>query len=162
MGYFRALLVVFTIYAGCMLMLAISKDKLPIKIVKTEIRYINKNPDEFTPEKFKEYLKALNIKHYNIVYAQASLETGNFTSRTFRISNNLFGMKQAKSRPTTNCGKYLNYACYNHWRESVIDYALYYSKYLSKFKTQKSLFNYLSKHYASDSLYIQKLKKLMK
>jgi uncharacterized FlgJ-related protein len=162
MGYFRALLVVFTIYAGCMLMLAISKDKPPIEIVKTEIRYIDKNSDEFTPEKFKEYLKSLNIKHYNIVYAQASLETGNFKSKTFRISNNLFGMKQAKSRPTTNCGKYLNYACYTHWRESVIDYALYYSKYLSKFKTQKSLFNYLSKHYASDSMYINKLKKLMK
>lgn len=162
MEHFRALLIVFCIYAAAMLMVAMGKDKDPKVIVRTETKVIPENPDEFTPEKFKEYLKALNIKHYKIAYAQACLETGNFKSKTFRISNNLFGMRQAKSRPTTNSGEYLRHACYTHWRESVLDYALYYSKYLSKFRTQKSLLNYLAKHYAEDSMYVIKIKNLIK
>lgn len=162
MEHFRALLIVFTIYAACMLTLAMTKEKEPEVIVRTQTMVIPQNPDVFTPEKFKEYLKALNIRHYKIAYAQACLETGNFKSKAFRISNNLFGMKQAKSRPTTNSGEYLKHAKYTHWRESVIDYALYYSKYLSKFKTQKSLLNYLSKHYATDSMYVVKIKNLIK
>lgn len=162
MGYFRALLIVFIIYAGCMLILAMGKDKDPKVIVRTQTMVIPQDPDVFTPEKFKEYLKALNIKHYDVAYAQACLETGNFKSKAFIISKNLFGMKQAKSRPTTNSGEYLKHARYNHWRESVVDYALYYSKYLSKFRTKKSLLNYLSKHYATDSMYIVKIKNLIR
>lgn len=162
MNPFKALLVLFCIYATALLVSFVVKEKDPVVIIKTKTRVIEENPDEFTSEKFLNYLKNLNIKHYKIAYAQACLETGNFKSKAFRISNNLFGMKIAKSRPTTNSGEYLKHAKYNHWRESVIDYALYYSKYLSKFKTQKSLLNYLAKHYASDSMYLEKLKNLIK
>ena len=162
MGHFRALLIVFCLYAAAMVMVAMGKDKDPEVIVRTKTRIIPENPDEFSPEKFKEYLKALNIRHYSVAYAQACLETGNFKSKAFKVSNNLFGMKQAKCRPTTCSGEYLKHASYTHWRESVIDYALYYSKYLSKFRTQKSLLNYLSRHYAEDSMYIVKIKNLIK
>jgi len=38
------------------------------------------------------------------VIAQAKHETGNYTSRLFRIANNLFGMGVAKVRPYTRSG----------------------------------------------------------
>jgi uncharacterized FlgJ-related protein len=162
MEKFRALLILAVIYSISLLVIAANKDIEPKRIVKVITKVIPENPDEFTPEKFKEYLISLNIKHYKIVFAQSKLETGNFTSQAFLNSNNLFGMKIALSRPTTSCGKYKSYARYNSWRESVLDYALYYSKYLSKFRTQTAYLNYLSKHYASDSNYINKLKNLIK
>jgi len=162
MQNFKVLTILFSIYAMSLLIIAANKDIEPKRIVKVITKYVPENPDKFTPEKFKEYLISLNIKHHNIVFAQASLETGNFTSQAFLNSNNLFGMKIALSRPTTNCGKYKSYARYNSWRESVLDYALYYSKYLSKFRTQTAYLNYLSRHYASDSNYINKLKNLIK
>jgi uncharacterized FlgJ-related protein len=162
MAPFRVLLIIFCLYATALLVSFVVKEKEPQIVVRTQTMVIPQDPDVFTPEKFKEYLKALNIRHYDVAYAQACLETGNFKSKAFIISKNLFGMKQAKSRPTTNSGEYLKHARYNHWRESVIDYALYYSKYLSKFKTQKSLLNYLSKHYATDSMYVIKIKNLIK
>ena len=161
MDKFRALLIIASVYAISLLIIAASKQKTPEKIVKIITRVIPEKSDEFTEKKFNEYLINLNIKHHKIVFAQAKLETGNFTSFGFKKSNNLFGMRAAKSRPTTNSGEYLGYAKYNSWRESVLDYALYYSKYLSRFRTQKSYLNYLSKHYASDSNYVNKLKKLI-
>lgn len=162
MAPFRVLLIIFCLYATALLVSFVVKQKEPQVVVRTQTMVIPQDPDVFTPEKFKEYLKALNIRHYDVAYAQACLETGNFKSKAFIVSKNLFGMKQAKSRPTTCSGEYLKHARYNHWRESVVDYALYYSKYLSKFKTQKSLLNYLSKHYAEDSMYIVKIKNLIK
>jgi uncharacterized FlgJ-related protein len=162
MAPFRVLLIIFCLYATALLVSFVVKEKEPQIVVRTQTMVIPQDPDVFTPEKFKEYLKALNIRHYDVAYAQACLETGNFKSKAFIVSKNLFGMKQAKSRPTTNSGEYLKHARYNHWRESVIDYALYYSKYLSKFRTKKSLLNYLSKHYATDSMYVVKIKNLIK
>jgi len=37
-----------------------------------------------------------------ILYAQAAHETGNFTSRAFAEQNNMFGMKEAQKRQTTD------------------------------------------------------------
>lgn len=162
MAHFRVLLIVFCVYATGLVLVAVSKDSNPKVIVRTKTRVIPQNPDEFTKEKFLNYLKELNIKYYKIAYAQACLETGYFKSKIFKYSNNLFGMRQAKSRPTTNSGQYLKHAKYNHWRESVLDYALYYSKYLSRFNTENQLLNYLKDNYAQDQNYINKLKTLIK
>jgi len=73
-----------------------------------------------------------------ILYAQAAHETGNFTSRAFAEQNNMFGMKEAQKRQTTDIdqGEFeaekgtfkadkIGYSDYESLEDSVLD-LLYY------------------------------------
>jgi uncharacterized FlgJ-related protein len=117
--------------------------------------------NKFTPERLKEYILELNIRFPHIVYAQAQLETGNFTSHIFKVNSNLFGMKEAKRRPTTNKGTENGHAFFNHWKESVVDYAFYQAAYLNDIRSEKEYWEYLGQNYAEDPNYISKLKKII-
>lgn len=117
--------------------------------------------NEFTPGRLKEYILELNIRFPHIVYAQAQLESGNFTSHIFQVNNNLFGMKEAKKRPTTNKGTENGHAYFNHWRESVVDYAFYQAAYLNDIRSEKEYWEYLGQNYAEDPGYIIKLKNIV-
>lgn len=112
-------------------------------------------PDTFTVEKFKQYLKELNVKFPHVVYAQAVLETGRFSSKIFKQNNNLFGMKQARMRATTNAGTESGHAVYKSWRESVLDYAMYQCAFLSRIRTEEAYYTYLRENYAEDPNYIR-------
>lgn len=129
---------------------------------KTIIIKENEKKNEFSEERLKEYVIELNIKFPHIVIAQSQIESGYYTSHIFRENNNLFGMKEAKQRPTTNKGTENNHAHYDNWKESVLDYALYQSKYLSKLKTEEEYFQYLSQSYAEDPNYVTKVKSISK
>jgi len=118
--------------------------------------------DKFTKEKFKEYLLQLNIRFPHIVYAQAVLETGNFNSKIFTANHNLFGMKEARVRATTNLGSELGHAIYGHWRESVVDYALFQCAFLTKIKTEEGYYQYLKENYAEAPDYVAKVRELSK
>lgn len=118
--------------------------------------------NQFTESRLKEYVLELNLKFPHIVIAQAHIETGHFKSKVFKENNNLFGMKEAKQRPTTNKGTENDHAFYNHWHESVVDYALYQAKYLSSIKTENEYLEYLRQNYAEDPNYISKLKEIIK
>lgn len=111
----------------------------------------------FSKELFINYLNQTNIKYPEIVYAQAILETGNFSSKLFRNNNNLFGMKKIGNRPTASKGSKDGYAYFETWKKSVLDYAIYQSLYL-KNKSKEEYYNYLSTVYATDSTYITKIK----
>ena len=111
----------------------------------------------FTVKRFKQLLKDMNIKHPDIVYAQARLETGNFTSKIFRTNNNLFGFKVAQQRPTVCIGMSSGHASYDSWQMSVIDYALWQSKHCARL-THDQYIDYLKANYAEDTNYIKKLK----
>ena len=124
------------------------------------IKEANKE-NEFTPEKLKAYVLELNIRFPHIVYAQARLETGNFSSSIFKENNNLFGMKVATKRPTTNKGEENGHAYYENWKESVVDYAFYQAQYLSDIKTESEYFEYLRGSYAENPTYVEKLKVLI-
>jgi uncharacterized FlgJ-related protein len=128
--------------------------------VEPKEKYIIKIDSTFSKEALIEYVYSLNLRFPHIVLAQAQLESGNFSSKIFRENNNLFGMKEAKIRPTTNCGTNRGHAKYNHWRESVIDYVLYYAVYLHRFKTEESYYNYLDRGYAKNSNYSKILRKI--
>jgi len=117
---------------------------------------------EFSPQKLKSYVLELNIRFPHIVYAQACLETGNFKSNIFKSNNNLFGMKVATKRPTTNKGEENGHAYYESWRESVVDYAFYQAQYLSDIKTERQYLEYLKANYAEDSMYMPLLVKKIK
>lgn len=113
--------------------------------------------NEFSPEKLDRMLEDMNFKFPHIVKAQAILETGNFTSRMFRENNNLFGMKRSTLRPTTHRGEKNGHAYYDSFRDSVIDYALYQARYLSSIQTDEEYLYYLSRSYAEDPEYVNKL-----
>ena len=114
---------------------------------------------DFSKPAFVAYMKDLNIKFPHIVYAQAVVETGRFSSDIFLLNNNLFGMKRARIRCNLARGTQRGHAYYEHWSESVIDYALYQNAYLYNMDTEEQYFAYLSKHYAEDPNYVNKLKK---
>lgn len=115
----------------------------------------------FNEDKLIQTLKKLNIKFPYIVLAQSKLETANYNSTIFKVNNNLFGMKQAQLRITTSNGTELGHAHYNNWYESVIDYALYASRYLSDIDTEDEYYQFLKQNYAEDPKYIDSLKYLV-
>ena len=114
---------------------------------------------EFSPDNLIKKLKRMNIRHYKVAYAQAVLETGRFTSSMFARNNNLFGMKVSRQRANTCSGEVMGHAYYRTWEESVVDYALYYNKYLSRM-SECELYSYIGRSYAEDSGYVNKLKQI--
>lgn len=101
-----------------------------------------------------------DIEHPDIVYAQAILETGHFTSDIFIQNNNLFGMKFPKIRETKATGENMNHATFESWIESVEDYKLWQDSFASG-KTRDEYFTYLGSVYAQDKRYVTKLKKII-
>lgn len=120
----------------------------------------------FTSERLIQLLNDLNIQNKEIVYAQAVLETGHFKSKLFLLNHNLFGMRKAYQRPTTNNDdkKHENvikgYAFYTTWENSVIDYALWQTGY-SRNLSQEQYFEKLQSVYAEDVNYVKMLKQII-
>lgn len=103
----------------------------------------------------KEHLMATlllyNIKFPKIVYAQAILETGHFTSRNCTVNNNLFGISyKGKVRKFKN------------WVESVKAYKNYVQyKYVAKNHSEEEYYKFLQDiGYAEDTAYVSKLKSI--
>ena len=118
--------------------------------------------NQFTEEKLIQRIENLNFRFPHIVLAQAKLETGNFSSKSFTYANNLFGMKQARARSTTANGTAMGHAQYDNWMESLYDYALFTNAYLNKIRLESQYYDYLSQNYAEDPKYVSKLKNIVK
>jgi len=129
--------------------------------IKTHISQDTVVLKEFTREDFIIFMKEVNIKYPHIVYAQSLIETGGFKSTIFKDNHNLFGMKQARVRCNIAQDTKRGHAYYNHWTESVIDYALYQTSYMYKIKSEDQYFAHLSKSYAEDPNYVSKLKAII-
>jgi hypothetical protein len=69
-------------------------------------------------------------------------------------------MRQARLRPTTNKGSRNGFAKYDHWRDSVMDYILYYAVYMHKFKTEEAYYAYLDRSYANNPHYSKLIRKI--
>lgn len=123
-------------------------------------RIIIKDEVQFSEENLKNLLLELNVRFPHIVLAQAKLESGNFKSHMFLENNNIFGMKEAKRRPTTNKGTQNGHAYYENWKDCVIDYAFYQAAYLNNLRTEAQYYQYLSASYAEDPGYISKVKSI--
>jgi uncharacterized FlgJ-related protein len=120
---------------------------------------------ELTPENLRSFIKTLNLAHPDIVYAQAMLESGNLTSSLVKSNSNLFGMKVPSSRAKVSVKNKSNYSYFERttlegWQMSVIDYALWQSRY-ANYKSKKDYFDHLSRHYAEDPNYVGKLKNII-
>ena len=104
-----------------------------------------------------QYILFLNIKHPEVVFKQAKIESGNFKSKVFRENNNMFGMKIPYKRANIVGGENLGYAVYNTWQESIIDYALYQT-YTAKGMNKEQYIKHLGASYAEDPNYKSKIK----
>lgn len=127
-----------------------------IKPPEVRVEYIanEKQPDFFSKspqEGLMEALEYYDVKHPNIVQAQAMLETGNFTSEVCLVNNNLFGLYDSIE------GKYYSF---NHWSESVEAY-INYVQY--RYKPPDDYYKFLQDiGYAKDPHYINKVKEIVK
>lgn len=133
----------------------------PITISTEDKLIIIKEHNEFSEEKLHNLIENLNFRFPDIIIAQSQLESNNYTSQIFKENNNLFGMKEAAIRSNLAKGTNRGHAYYEDWKESVLDYALYYSTYLYKLKTKEQYLEYLRQNYAEDPEYVNKLKKLI-
>jgi uncharacterized FlgJ-related protein len=91
---------------------------------------------EFSKENLKALIIILDLPDPDMIYNQARLETGNFTSRVFKEGSNLFGMHRARIRPTTSNDYMIadygrRVAKYETWQDSVLDMVHYYEYYES-------------------------------
>ena len=116
--------------------------------------------EEFSEEWLKKTLQDLNVEHIDILIAQSKLETSNYKSNIFKENKNLFGMKKATSRITTNKGVQYEHARYNNYYESIIDICLWQTAYAKNLSKEQYL-QLLSEIYAEDSNYKNKLIKLI-
>lgn len=116
----------------------------------------------FSEQRLIEKINQLNFRYPHIILAQAKLESGNFKSTIFLENNNMFGMKEAKLRANLAKGTNRNHAYYETWQDCILDYALYYSTYLSDIRTEGEYFEYLRQNYAEDPTYVQRLKEIIK
>lgn len=99
----------------------------------------------------------------DIVFAQAVLESGNFTSRLTKENNNIFGMRRPTKRSTTSIGSSHGYAVYDSWRSSIEDYSLFQEMLFSKHKfTRKSYLDYIDKHYSTTKGYKNRVLRIIK
>lgn len=117
---------------------------------------------KFTENNLISYMKEINLPYPYIILAQCKLETGNYKSKIFRKNNNLTGMKEAKVRINLAKGTRYNHAYYNHWTESIIDYALWYSTYASDCKNEEDFYNLLQRVYAKSPKYVSNLQYIIK
>jgi len=116
----------------------------------------------FSESKLIEKINQLNFRYPHIILAQAKLESGHFKSTIFLENNNMFGMKEAKLRANLAKGTNRGHAYYDTWQDCILDYALYYSTYLSDIRTEGEYFEYLRQNYAEDPTYVQRLKEIIK
>lgn len=128
-----------------------SKESSVIRQYCTIPENIEPNFYKQTPkEGLYEALVFYDLYHPNIVYAQAILETGNFTSGGCKKDNNLFGLYDSKNK----C-----YYKFNHWYESVEAYKKWIQK---RYKPGEDYYNFLKRiHYAEDPNYTKILKRIV-
>ena len=102
-----------------------------------------------------EALEYYEVKHPQIVYAQAILETGYFKSDLCLNGNNLFGLYNSKKH---------RYYTFDHWKDCVIAYKemVQYKYKGDNDKPPNDYYKFLSDiGYAEDAQYIQKLKDIV-
>lgn len=130
---------------------------------KVEIEDYIPKPELTLDDSIRHFIKFINVAHPDIVYAQAVLESGNFTSNNFKKNNNLFGMKVPKQRANMNSGG-TKYSKYDKWEYSIVDYALYQATFFTdsngKIVDRATYLLKLKNSYASDPKYIEKVDKL--
>lgn len=156
--YLLTLIIMFAVFSS----LGFSAGVEFSRIIEKIPIILRENDEEFSEENLKEEIKRLDFKYPDIIYAQAVLETNNFKSSIFKVQNNLFGMKESFTRPSTGITcKNKQHVSYVNWKESVMDRAIWDAGVILKVKSEAEYLQVLGEIYAEDDLYVSKLKKLL-
>jgi len=131
-------------------------------VAKKHQQEIVSKEEPFSKELLVEYIEQLNIRFPRVVLAQARIESGNFKSNLFKNNKNLFGMKVARRRPTTALVSDSDFAKYDSWKESVLDYALMQARYYHHITSESAYLEALQSAYCQENNYIDKLKSCIK
>lgn len=129
------------------------------------VHYMETPPAQETSldDSIRHFIHFINVAHPDIVYAQAVLESGNYTSSMFKRYNNLFGMKRASRRANMNQGN-TGWSQYDRWEYSIVDYALYQATYMTddrgRVVSREEYLQKLQASYAEDPQYVNKINKL--
>ena len=118
--------------------------------------------EKFSEKALVNLLVSCNVKFPHIVLAQAKLESGNYSSKMFKVNHNLFGMKKAKQRITTALGEKNGHAYYRDWTDGVYDYAMWSQVMAHDINNEVEYFVKLQKRYAEDTTYVVVLKSIIK
>ena len=103
--------------------------------------------NSFNIDRFHLEVINSNFKYPDIVIAQAYIESSHFKSPVWLENNNMFGMKEPKTRLTLCKGTNLNHGVYDNWTDCVKDRLIYESIYLYKLSREEYL-EYLDATYA--------------
>lgn len=146
----RLVIVIGVIIVSILIVLHESRAHSPrITEPQTELpipEFFNKTAEEGLMEALIYY----DIQYPEIVYAQAILETGNFKSTNCLVHNNLFGLYNSKEK---------RYCRFNHWTESVVAYKGWIQY---RYRPNEDYYHFLNRiGYAKDSLYINKVKRIV-
>lgn len=107
-------------------------------------------PEELNEEVLFKELVRQEVKYPHIVFAQAMLETGGFTSDICKNYNNLFGLYNNRTK---------DYYKFDHWIESVTAYK---DMIQYRYGSDEEYYSFLKRiGYAEDPKYITKLKKIV-
>lgn len=107
--------------------------------------FFSQSPEEGLVEALDYY----DVQFPQIVYAQALLETGHFTSSVCKKYNNLFGLYNSEIK---------DYYSFKHWSDSVKAYKDFVQY---KYKGNTDYYTFLvNLPYATDLNYINKIKQL--
>ena len=120
--------------------------------------------ENITHESLYEQIIKFGIKFPDVVFAQAVLESGNFTSRLFQSANNLFGMKIPTKRESSAIGQTKSgYSKYDDWNFSVYDYFLWQDYMLKRHGdlTKSQYLALLGRIYAEDKRYVSSIKRVI-
>lgn len=99
-------------------------------------------------------IRLSGIEHPDIVFRQYQLESGHGTSRISTEYKNLFGMKCAKVRNTTQTGCATEWGVYSNVLESIRDYKIWQDVNGSGLSRSEYL-SMLRKVYKKDKKYLQ-------
>lgn len=121
------------------------EEKIEVKLPADPIAFFNQSPEEGLIEALDYY----EIQYPEIVYAQALLETGHFSSSVCKNYNNLFGLYNSRTK---------SYYRFDNWWDSVKAYKDFVQY---KYKGNTDYYTFLVKlPYATDPNYIRKIKQL--
>ena len=137
-------------------------------------------PTPLTVENVREELDVCQIICPEQVYAQIMIESAHLTSYLAKRTNNLLGMRYPFRRSTTASGiflpssnliikgtqeelkKYRNqnhYAVYDSWQDCIRDYKYWQEQ---SFKLTEIYLKFLGKYYAEDTLYVKKIRQMVR
>ena len=124
--------------------------------------YLVREDTPLTDETLTDILERAGAYYPEMLVAQASLESGRYTSRLAKESNNIYGMKVPGSRTHLQNGKDGDYGAYDTWQLCALcrvwlDFTVFPDK-----PTEEEYYEWLRRRYAEDQYYTEKIKNIIK